>query len=104
MRGEKDIVAIQVGQGNVGSEALLGVDQHVSGFGLGLSQLQYFLEGNPLPVVFQAAPAGNAVECALCSRDAQTVECISTHLDGRFSPSPNSNFRRLVIIPWNRVI
>src|SRR5262249_56464759 len=96
-RGKNDSTSIHVGQRNVGGEAVLGVDQHVLRSRLGLGQLQHFNEANALPLVVEAAPAGHAVEVAMCFNLGKAVEGVPAQGNGRVNQAPHAK------IPGGRV-
>src|SRR5207237_4804993 len=61
---QKDLVAIQIRQGNIGSKALLRMHQHVHNSGLQLHSTQHFAESHAFPFVIETAPTGHTVKIA----------------------------------------
>src|SRR3954465_2676839 len=73
MRGEQHVLAIEVGERDVGGESLLRVDEHVGGSWIGLHALHHFAEGDASPAIVEAAPARDAVEV---TRDVEARESV----------------------------
>src|SRR5947209_6742303 len=76
MSRQQDVVTIEIGKRNVGGKTLLCVDQDMTGLRLGLDQLDDFLEGDALPVIVKAAPAGDAMKVAGVFDAGQLVELV----------------------------
>ena len=72
VRGQQNIIAIQVGKRNIGSESLLGMDQHEFGFSFRFDQMQNLAEWHSFPLVIKTAPAGYTVKIA-CVLDARQL-------------------------------
>ncbi len=90
MRGKQHVVTIQIGQRNVGREALFGMHQDKLRFRLQLDQLQHFLECHALPVIVKAAPARDAMKVAVRLDLGQTVEFVPGQPDRLLHQTANA--------------
>ncbi len=62
MRGQKNIIAVQISQGNVCRKTLLRVYQNMSGLSFWLDPSDEFTESDALPSVVKTAPARDTVK------------------------------------------
>src|SRR5579859_7478957 len=97
MRGQQNIVAVQINERDIGREPLSGVNEHMAGFRCGFYQFQNFAKRYPLPLIVKTAPARNAMKITHALNARQVAEFFPCPAGGRFNRAPNPEFpfRRL---------
>src|SRR5947209_2384514 len=89
VRGQQDVVTIEISQRDIGRESLLGMYQNIFGFRFGHYQLQKFPERDTFPLVVKAAPAGDAMEITGVFGARQLVEFVPGKLQWVLDQAPH---------------